>query len=461
MSARALSGSARRFGGLVSMLFTGAVASAAMSLLAQLLLTRSLPVAEFGRLAALLAVINFLTPVGAAGANYFLLRAFGREGYPATRWVRPCTILVACGSLAACAALIAYATGWSTPGTSGRALMLAACAPILLGQIAIELAAVRFQLEGRFHMLSIWQCTTQAGRFAVALWAIAAFASLPLVLLGYALVGVVSVGIAAGVLLRLWQGRVSLEGHALPAAPQAGQQTVQPSWREAAPNVAPFALMTMFYVVYFQGPVAVLEWFRGGAPAGIYNSAFLIISAISLIPTVVYMRLLLPRINRWAEHNRAVFTAAFQVGVPVMAMLGLLCMAGVMTTGPWLLPLLFGKAYATGVMALMILALSIPVRFVQTVFSSLFVSEQDMLRKSGFLAASAVIGFSASMLLVPYASVIGAAIATVTAETALLVLHVVGTSRFIHGIAVADVLRFATFRSALAQLQQAESNMGA
>jgi O-antigen/teichoic acid export membrane protein len=231
--------------------------------------------------------------------------------------------------------------------------------------------------------------------------------------------------------------------------------------RATAPNVAPFALMTMFYVVYFQGPVAVLEWFRGGDPAGIYNSAFLIIAAISLIPTVVYMRLLLPRINRWAEHNRAVFTAAFQVGVPAMAVLGLICMAGVMTTGPWLLPLLFGKAYAAGVTALMILALSIPVRFVQTAFSSMFVSERDMLRKSGYLGASAVIAFSVSVLLVPYTGVIGAAIATVTAEIALLVLHVIGTSRFIHGIIVADVMRFATFRSALAKLQQAESNMEA
>ena len=57
------------------MLFTGAVASAGLSFAAQFLLTRRLPVADFGRLAALLAVINFLTPMGSAGVNYFLLRA--------------------------------------------------------------------------------------------------------------------------------------------------------------------------------------------------------------------------------------------------------------------------------------------------------------------------------------------------------------------------------------------------
>ena len=49
----------RQFGGIASMLFTGgAAASAGLSFLAQFLLTRRLPVTDFGRLAALLAVIE-------------------------------------------------------------------------------------------------------------------------------------------------------------------------------------------------------------------------------------------------------------------------------------------------------------------------------------------------------------------------------------------------------------------
>lgn len=436
----------RRFSGVVSMLFTGALASAGMAFAAQFLLTRNLPIGDFGRLAALLAVINFLTPVGAAGTNYFLLRAFGREGHAARRWVRPCLILAAMGTAAACVILMGYAMTWTAPGSTGRAAMLAACVPILLGQIAIELASVRFQLEGRFSGLSLWQCMTAGGRFAVAVWAMTCAASLPAVLAGYALVGLVSSVIGAGLLAGVRHGRISLEGHAADGADAAYEHA---SWRRAAPNVAPFALMTMFYVLYFQGPVAVLEWFRGGAPAGVYNAAFLVISAISLIPTVLYMRLLLPRLCRWAEHDRVMFASAFQIGVPVMAVIGLTCMALVMTTASWLLPLLFGPAYAAGVPALLILALSIPVRFVQTVFSSLFVSERDMLRKSGYLGRSALAGLTASLILVPYAGATGAALATVLAETVLLVLHVIGTSRFIQGIRVADSLRFASLRSAL------------
>jgi O-antigen/teichoic acid export membrane protein len=447
----------RQFGGIASMLFTGAAASAGLSFLAQFLLTRRLPVTDFGRLAALLAVINFLTPLGSAGVNYFLLRAYGREGHGAARWVRPCMILVASGTALSCIVLLAYASRWIAPGAAGRTIMMLACTPILLGQIAIDLASVRFQLEGRFPALSVWQCVTQAGRFAVALWAMTVVASLPMVLLGYALVGVVSLGLGSGLLLGLWQGRLRLEGH----AERVGGMPVPiacPSWLEVAPNVMPFALMTMFYVCYFQGPVAVLEWISGGAAAGVYNSAFLVISAISLIPTVIYMRLLMPRICRWAEHERAIFTSAFHVGVPAMALIGTVCMACVLVAAPRLLPVLFGSAYTAGVPALMILALSIPVRFVQTVFSSVFVSERDMLRKSGFLAGSAFVGLTASVCLVPYAGPIGAAIATVLAETVLLVLHIVGVTRFIPGINTVDTFRMATFRSALGHLLRVHTN---
>jgi O-antigen/teichoic acid export membrane protein len=133
MSFQQLSRGLRQFGGVLSMLFTGAMASAAMSFLAQFLLTRSLPVADFGRLAALLVVINFLTPLGAAGANYFPLRAFGREGYAASRWVRSCVILVALCTTLACLLLLAYGCRWAAPGAAGRTVMLAACVPILLG----------------------------------------------------------------------------------------------------------------------------------------------------------------------------------------------------------------------------------------------------------------------------------------------------------------------------------------
>ena len=215
-----------------------------------------------------------------------------------------------------------------------------ACAPILLGQVAVDLGSVRFQLEGRFPLLSLWQCVTQAGRFAVAggvdrYWLPANGG------VGYALVGVTSVGLGGTLVAGALVSGAAAGGAHRPADRDNG--CTRPAWREAAPNVMPFALMTMFYMCYFQGPVAVLEWIEGGTAAGVYNSGFLVISAISLIPTVIYMRLLMPRMCRWAEHERSVFTSVFHVGVPAMALIGTVCMACVLMVAPRLLPLLLGR----------------------------------------------------------------------------------------------------------------------
>ena len=125
----------RQFGGIVSVLFTGAAASAGLSFLAQFLLTRRLPVTDFGRLAALLAVINFLIPMGSAGVNYFLLRALwtgrSRRGPlgASLHYLRFATAL-------ACIMLLAYASRWIRAGCRWAHDDDGCLYAILLGQIA-------------------------------------------------------------------------------------------------------------------------------------------------------------------------------------------------------------------------------------------------------------------------------------------------------------------------------------
>lgn len=439
-----------RFSATLAMLFSGTLAFSALAFLTQVMLTRQLPIAEVGPIAALLAVINFLTPVATAGINYFILQSFGREGWGAVRWLPRCAQLAGLATLLSVLAL----AGYVLPRANGPAdlmFLLATSAPILLGQLFVELAAARLQLEGRYGALSGWQGMTQGGRFAVIMATAVCGASLPRILGGYAIVGLVSTVAGLALLRDLWRRRIQLAG--LGAAPaDIATSSDPPPFYETARNSLPFALMTMFYVFYFQGPVVILEWLRGGAAAGAYNSAFLIIAAMSLFPTVIYMKFLLPKICRWAEHDRSAFRAAFHVGVPTMLACGLCLMAMVIVAAPMLLPRLFGAHYAAGVPALIILALTIPVRFVQSVYSSLFIRGDEMVRKIRYLGISAAVGGLSCLVLVPAFDLKGAALATLLAEVSLLVLHIDGTARFIEGISVSDTLRIGTFMASLRQL---------
>jgi O-antigen/teichoic acid export membrane protein len=442
------------FVGVLTVLFSGSLAFSLLAFLTQVLLTRRLPLTDVGIAAALLAFVNFLTPIGTAGVNYFLLQSFGREGSAAIRWlpasVRLCAAAIACSAVA----IVAYALTRGSPAITSGWLAMAAL-PILLGQIFVELASARLQLEERYSALSGWQGITQTGRFVVvvAITAVSA-TSLRGILAGYAMVGIATSVAGVALLRDLWRGRVRLQSTGQINAPPPGSISVRPNLAAATRQSLPFALMTLFYVLYFQGPIVTLEWLHGGTEAGIYNAAFLIIAAMSLIPTVIYMKFLLPKICRWAEHDRGAFRAAFHVGVPAMLFTGICLMTLILTCGSWGLPIMFGARYAAAVPALMILALSVPVRFVTAVYGSLFIVGPDLIRKVRYLGISAVAGTIASLFLVPSLGVNGAAIATVVAEVTLMFLHIVATARFIDGIDVTQTLRVTTFRASLRHLLQ-------
>ncbi len=430
-----------RVAGRLSVLFTGTFASSGLAFATQILLARLLPLESFGSLAALLAAVNFLTPVASGGVNWFLLRAYGNEGAAARRWLRPTAGLVALATAVSSMALLAYAGAGGSLAPADRSVVLFACVPILLGQVAVELASARLQLEERFTGLAAWQAATQAGRFLIL--AVAALASsgvaLGGVVSGYALVGAVSACIGVALLAGLWTGRIRLAGHHAPAEAPAAHDV--PSIGRAASEAGPYALVTMFYVLYFQGIVVVLEWLAGGAAAAAFNVAFLVISAAALIPGVIYTRFLVAKLNRWAEHDRDRFRDVFQLGVAAMLLVGLVLMLGIALLAGPAVRLLFGPSYAAAAAVLVVLAPGIPIRFVQMAYSSLYVSRADTVRKARYLGLGALASLLACLALVPAFGALGAAAANVLAEAVLLGLHMRGATRILGPSAARGALR--------------------
>ena len=242
-----------RFASVLAVLFTGALASSALAFFTQLLLTRQLRISDVGLVAALLAVTNFLTPLATAGVNYFMLQSFGREGQAAMRWLSPCARLTATATFLSSIALVGYVLQRGSDGRVGVIWILCTSVPILLGQVFAELASSCFQIEGRYTGLSAWQGVTQIGRFAVVVTTAAILvASLYGVLVGYAIVGLLT-AVASIVLLNDFRRR-SFPRRQHRVSPIDDQvSAAYPTLAQAARQSLPFALMTMFYVLYFRG----------------------------------------------------------------------------------------------------------------------------------------------------------------------------------------------------------------
>jgi O-antigen/teichoic acid export membrane protein len=90
------------------------------------------------------------------------------------------------------------------------------------------------------------------------------------------------------------------------------------------------------------------------------------------------------------------------------------------------------------------------IRFVQGAYRAPLMSREEAERKSAYLGAGALVAAATSCALIPVLGIAGAAIANLLTEATLLVLHVVGTARYIDGISVTATTSVATLGHAFA-----------
>jgi O-antigen/teichoic acid export membrane protein len=428
-------------------LLSGTFGSALLGFATQLLVARTLDVADYGRFAALLAMVNITASLAGYGVGWFWLQLFGREGWSALRWVVPTVQLIGLTSFAGTLILAGYVidTGGSVAASIGITALLV---PVLLGQGLLETTASRLQLEERYFALAGWQSLTQLGRtIAVALAVVFGSHDLFHLLAGYAVVGLTTMAISALSLDQVRRGSVRLVGHER----SAGELQLLGSarLRDAFAGATPYCLCTIFYFVYSQGVVVVVQRWLGSEAAAMYNVAFLLVAGIYLIPQVLYMKYLVVKIFRWWAQDRKMFTAVFYVGLAANAILGVFCMVVVMVSAPFVIPILFGDRYAAAVPILVMLSVAIPIRFIQHTYGAVFFSEPHMKRKARYLGGGAAICVGMSLVLIPQFGVQGAAASSVVAEIALLLLYARGAVRHIEGIGPGAPFDLAKIRSSL------------
>jgi O-antigen/teichoic acid export membrane protein len=447
--------SQRTLGGML-VLLCGTATTAALGFAIQFVLARGLSVPSYGRLAAMLAVANVLTPLTCCGMGWLWFQVYGSEGWAAQRWISVSQRAMALSSAVAMGLMVGYLAVTQQGSLGTIVLVCSAMVAVLLGQGLAEMTSARFQLEERYGLLAAWQLCVPFGRaLAVAAIFVAGYRDLPSALASYALVGVAAGAIAILSLEQVRRGRIRLAGHGPPTSANLSPPVLRQVFREAAPYV----LMTTFYLVYSQGIVAVVERLLGPADAALYNVAFLILTAVYLVPGVIYTKYLVSKIFRWWVQDREMFNAAFHVGVATQLVLGLLGMTIVMLAAPPAVSMLFGPRYEAAVPVIMVSALAIPVRFVQQAYGSAFYSREQMLRKVAYMGIAAAISVVLNVVLAPLMGLTGAAIAGVAAELSLLLLFFWGAARHIDGIDVWSTFRPRILRESLAYITSARADM--
>lgn len=417
----------RRAAMTVSMLGVATAAGAAMVFLTQALLARLMGPNAYGLFASSLATVTMIAPLAGFGLTQFHLKVYGVEGWDAQRWLKPSLDFLSFTTLLAVAAVVAWAlTG--APRDDTRFSLLA-LAPVILSFVTVNLVSNKLRLEDRFGRMALNQMAIPASRLLVAIGLLLVpHLTGRFVALSYGIISLLMALAAIPQLRDLFGGRIALKGH----GPRTG-----PAARSAGPGIGAvwseawaYGVYAALYPVFFQISTILLKYLSNDTHAGLYAIALAVMTAIYLIPATIYQKFLQGKLHRWAAHDKPKFRHVYRMGNIGMFAAGSAIAAAMALLSPWLVPLIFGEEYRRVTAILTVLAICVPIRFLSTSMGSALLTEDNMRFRVYAMALATLAAIAGNVVLIPLYDVMGAAWATVAAETVLLLGTLYGVRRF-------------------------------
>jgi O-antigen/teichoic acid export membrane protein len=412
----------------VSMLGVATAIGALMVFLTQALLARQMGPAEYGLFASSLATVTMLAPLAGFGLTQFRLKVYGVEGWAANRWLKPSMRFTVVTTLLATAMVVAWAL--AAAPRDGTRFSLLVLTPVILSVLTVNLVSSKLRLEDRYTRMALNQMVIPGSRLAVALGLLL----VPqltgrFVALTYGAISLLVALSAIPQIRTMFRGEIALKGHG-PRTAAAATSIATPGVAEVWSQAWAYGVYAALYPVFFQISTILIKYIRGDAQAGMYAIALAVMTAIYLIPATIYQKFLLGKLHRWAAHDKPKFRLVYRKGNFAMFALGLAISAAMVLLGPWLIPMIFGEQYRRVVAILMVLAICIPIRFLSTAMGSALLTENHMRFRVYAMAMATFTAIAGNVLLIPMFDELGAAWATVAAETVLLAGTYYGVRRF-------------------------------
>jgi len=196
-------------------------------------------------------------------------------------------------------------------------------------------------------------------------------------------------------------------------------------------DVFPLGAGVLISALYFRIDVYFIQLWHGFQPVGGYNAAFRLVEALRLLPAAV-MAVTFPMLVTATDTQLVRRIAAALTGAG--ALFAIVCVLG----GSIIIPLIYGDAYAYAAPAFSILALALPLFFLNYALTHQVIGWNGQVAYLGIATVALIANVIANIVLIPTQGINGAAIATVLTEvvvtagcTIALVHHERSAQRFI------------------------------
>jgi O-antigen/teichoic acid export membrane protein len=406
----------------ISLLWLGSLFGAGCAFLTQVLLARQLGPLDFGIFSTALVTTNLLAPLAGFGIAAYWLKVFGEEGWRAIRWLKGSFKFIILTTLVVLLLLISWAL--FGPNDSLATTLLLILTTYILGQVTIELVSSKFQLEEHYIGLALWQFSPHLSRLlliALLIYIMNNMTTPQMVSYAYAGVSLLFLIIGSIFLFQMYQGNFSLAGHNNTKESTEKNNLNSPRMLDIAAQSWPFGLAGIFYLIYYQSDIILLNYLSSPKSAGIYNVAFTVMAAVYLLPNVIYQKFILSKLHRWANHDYRQFYHTYKIGNIFMLILGILTMLFLWIIVPIIIPLLFGTAYQNSVMLLIILSFAVPIRFLASNAASILTARNFMKTKIKIMGFAALFNIFLNIIFIPKFDAIGAVVSTLITEVILFI----------------------------------------
>jgi O-antigen/teichoic acid export membrane protein len=186
-------------------------------------------------------------------------------------------------------------------------------------------------------------------------------------------------------------------------------------------QVLPFALGAWMWMAYFRVDVLMLQRLSTPAAVGLYSAAYRVIEALLLVPRTVVGVTFPAASAAWREGTLSRNLLA-RPG-KLLALVSLAAAGGLWALAPETLGFLFGRSFADGAAALRILALTLPVLFLNQYLGMLLPATHRQNVWVALLGAALIVNITANWVLIPRLGITGAAASTLISESFTLLCY--------------------------------------
>jgi len=198
----------------------------------------------------------------------------------------------------------------------------------------------------------------------------------------------------------------------LRVAVAATDETARSVWREFGRDVVPIGLGIVLSALYFRIDTFLIGLWHDTVAVGLYGAVFRIVDALRLFPAAA-LAVALPVLCR-ATSLRTVAAMA----VPLTLAAGL-AGAALAVVAAWLVPALYGPAFAAAVPAFRILLVAFPLMCLNYALTQQLIGWNGQRTFAALSAVALVVNVGVNAWLIPSLAIVGAAWATLATEVVL------------------------------------------